>query len=434
MNNIVAIVGRPNVGKSTLFNRLIGMKKAIVDEKSGVTRDRHYGKSEWNGVSFHVIDTGGYVVNSEDIFEGEIKKQVIFAIEESDIILFMVDVINGITDLDDDIANLLRKTRKKVILVVNKVDNNQRRYEANEFYKLGMGDIFSISSINGSGTGELLDTLVKNFTIKEEQPEDDLPKFAIVGRPNVGKSSLLNSLIGEERNIVTPEAGTTRDSIFIRYQKYKHDFYLVDTAGIRKKGKVTEDLEFYSVLRAIRAIENSDVCLVMIDATRGIESQDLNIVNLAKKNHKGIVILVNKWDLIEKDTHSTLKFEKVIKQKLEPFSDIPVLFISAINRQRIYKVLEKALEVFEKRKQKIPTSRLNNVLLKAIEKYSPPAARGRYIKIKYITQLPTHAPSFVFFSNFPDLIKEPYRRYLENRIRESFDFSGVPIQIFFRKK
>ena len=434
MNNIVAIVGRPNVGKSTLFNRLIGMKKAIVDEKSGVTRDRHYGKSEWNGVSFHVIDTGGYVVNSEDIFEGEIKKQVIFAIEESDIILFMVDVINGITDLDDDIANLLRKTRKKVILVVNKVDNNQRRYEANEFYKLGMGDIFSISSINGSGTGELLDTLVENFTIKEEKPEDDLPKFAIVGRPNVGKSSLLNSLIGEERNIVTPEAGTTRDSIFIRYQKYKHDFYLVDTAGIRKKGKVTEDLEFYSVLRAIRAIENSDVCLVMIDATRGIESQDLNIVNLAKKNHKGIVILVNKWDLIEKDTHSTLKFEKVIKQKLEPFSDIPVLFISAINRQRIYKVLEKALEVFEKRKQKIPTSRLNNVLLKAIEKYSPPAARGRYIKIKYITQLPTHAPSFVFFSNFPDLIKEPYRRYLENRIRESFDFSGVPIQIFFRKK
>jgi len=434
MNNIVAIVGRPNVGKSTLFNRLIGMKKAIVDEKSGVTRDRHYGKSEWNGVSFHVIDTGGYVVNSADVFEGEIKKQVLFAIEESDIILFMVDVVNSITDLDDAIANLLRKTRKKVILVVNKVDNNQRRFEANEFYKLGMGDIFSISSINGSGTGELMDTLVENFTIKEEQPEDDLPKFAIVGRPNVGKSSLLNSLIGEERNIVTPEAGTTRDSIFIRYQKYKHDFYLVDTAGIRKKGKVTEDLEFYSVLRAIRAIENSDVCLVMIDATRGIESQDLNIVNLAKKNHKGVVILVNKWDLIEKDTHSSLKFEKTIKQKLEPFSDIPVLFISAINRQRIYKVLEKALVVFEKRKQKIPTSRLNNILLKAIEKYSPPAARGRYIKIKYITQLPTHAPSFVFFSNFPDLIKEPYRRYLENRIRENFDFSGVPIQIFFRKK
>ena len=434
MNNIVAIVGRPNVGKSTLFNRLIGMKKAIVDEKSGVTRDRHYGKSEWNGVSFHVIDTGGYVVNSADVFEGEIKKQVLFAIEESDIILFMVDVVNSITDLDDAIANLLRKTRKKVILVVNKVDNNQRRFEANEFYKLGMGDIFSISSINGSGTGELMDTLVENFTIKEEQPEDDLPKFAIVGRPNVGKSSLLNSLIGEERNIVTPEAGTTRDSIFIRYQKYKHDFYLVDTAGIRKKGKVTEDLEFYSVLRAIRAIENSDVCLVMIDATRGIESQDLNIVNLAKKNHKGVVILVNKWDLIEKDTHSSLKFEKTIKQKLEPFSDIPVLFISAINRQRIYKVLEEALVVFEKRKQKIPTSRLNNILLKAIEKYSPPAARGRYIKIKYITQLPTHAPSFVFFSNFPDLIKEPYRRYLENRIRENFDFSGVPIQIFFRKK
>jgi len=434
MNNIVAIVGRPNVGKSTLFNRLIGMKKAIVDKKSGVTRDRHYGKSEWNGVSFHVIDTGGYVINSEDVFEEEIKKQVLFAIEESDIILFMVDVVNGITDLDDDIANLLRKTRKKVILVVNKVDNNQRRYEANEFYKLGMGDIFSISSINGSGTGELLDTLVENFTIKEEKPEDDLPKFAIVGRPNVGKSSLLNSLIGEERNIVTPEAGTTRDSIFIHYLKYNHDFYLVDTAGIRKKGKVIEDLEFYSVLRAIRAIESSDVCLVMIDATRGLESQDLNILNLAKKNHKGIVILVNKWDLIEKDTHSTLKFEKAIKQKLEPFSDIPILFISAINRQRIYKVLEKALEVFEKRKQKIPTSQLNNVLLKAIEKYPPPAARGRHIKIKYITQLPTHAPSFAFFSNFPGLIKEPYSRYLENRIRESFDFSGVPIRIFFRKK
>lgn len=434
MNNIVAIVGRPNVGKSTLFNRLIGMKKAIVDEKSGVTRDRHYGKSEWNGKSFHVIDTGGYVVNSEDIFEGEIKKQVIFAIEESDIILFIVDVINGITDFDDNIANLLRKTRKKVILVVNKVDNNQRRYEANEFYKLGMGDLFSISSINGSGTGELLDTLVENFTLQEEKPEDDLAKFAIVGRPNVGKSSLLNSLIGEERNIVTPEAGTTRDSIFIRYRKYNHDFYLVDTAGIRKKGKVTEDLEFYSVLRAIRAIENSDVCLVMLDATRGLESQDLNIVNLANKNHKGIVILVNKWDLIEKDTHSALKFEKTIKQKLEPFSDIPILFISAINRQRIYKVLELALIVFEKRKQKIPTSRLNNILLKAIEKHPPPAARGRYIKIKYITQLPTHAPSFVFFSNFPDLIKEPYGRYLENRIRENFDFSGVPIQIFFRKK
>ncbi len=434
MNNIVAIVGRPNVGKSTLFNRLIGMKKAIVDEKSGVTRDRHYGKSEWNGISFHVIDTGGYVVNSEDIFEGEIKKQVIFAIEESDIILFIVDVINGITDFDDNIANLLRKTRKKVILVVNKVDNNQRRYEANEFYKLGMGDPFSISSINGSGTGELLDTLVENFTLKEEKPEDDLAKFAIVGRPNVGKSSLLNSLIGEERNIVTPEAGTTRDSIFIRYRKYNHDFYLVDTAGIRKKGKVTEDLEFYSVLRAIRAIENSDVCLVMLDATRGLESQDLNIVNLANKNHKGIVILVNKWDLIEKDTHSALQFEKTIKQKLEPFSDIPILFISAINRQRIYKVLELALIVFEKRKQKIPTSRLNNILLKAIEKHPPPAARGRYIKIKYITQLPTHAPSFVFFSNFPDLIKEPYGRYLENRIRENFDFSGVPIQIFFRKK
>ncbi len=434
MNNIVAIVGRPNVGKSTLFNRLIGVKKAIVDEKSGVTRDRHYGKSEWNGVSFHVIDTGGYVVNSEDIFEGEIKKQVLFAIEESDIILFMVDVINGITDLDDDIANLLRKTRKKVILVVNKVDNNQRQYEANEFYKLGMGDLFPISSINGSGTGELLDTLVENFTIKDEKPEDDLPKFAIVGRPNVGKSSLLNSLIGEERNIVTPEPGTTRDSIFIRYQKYNHDFYLVDTAGIRKKRKVSENLEFYSVLRAIRAIENSDVCLVIIDATRGLESQDLNIVSLAKKNHKGLVILVNKWDLIKKDTNSALKFEKVIKQKLEPFTDVPVLFISAINRQRIYKVLEKALAVFEKRKQKISTSRLNNVLLKAIEKHSPPAARGRYIKIKYITQLPTHAPSFVFFSNFPDLIKEPYRRYLENRIRESFDFSGVPIQIFFRKK
>lgn len=434
MNNIVAIVGRPNVGKSTLFNRLIGMKKAIVDEKSGVTRDRHYGKSEWNGVSFHVIDTGGYVVNSEDIFEGEIKKQVLFAIEESDIILFMVDVTSGITDLDDDIANLLRKARKKVILVVNKVDNNQRRYEANEFYKLGIGDLFPISSINGSGTGELLDTLTENLIFKEEKPDDDLPKFAIVGRPNVGKSSLINSLIGEERNIVTPEAGTTRDSIFIRYRKYNHDFYLVDTAGIRKKRKVSENLEFYSVLRAIRAIESSDVCLVMIDATRGLESQDLNIVNLAKKNHKGLVILVNKWDLIEKDTNTTLKFEKIIKQKLEPFTDIPVLFISAINRQRIYKVLEKALEVFEKRKQKISTSRLNNVLLKAIEKYSPPAARGRYIKIKYITQLPTHAPSFAFFSNFPDLIKEPYRRYLENRIRENFDFSGVPIQIFFRKK
>ncbi|MCH7657467.1 MAG: ribosome biogenesis GTPase Der [Bacteroidetes bacterium] len=434
MNNIVAIVGRPNVGKSTLFNRLLGNKQAIVDKVSGVTRDRHYGKSEWNGVGFHVIDTGGYVVSSEDIFEREIKKQVFFAIEESDIIIFMVDVTSGITDLDDAIASLLRKSGKKVILVVNKADNNQRRYEANEFYKLGMGGLFPISSINGSGTGELLDTLIENFTLKEDKPENDLPKFAIVGRPNVGKSSLINSLIGEERNIVTPEPGTTRDSIYIRYRKYNHDFYLVDTAGLRKKSKVSENLEFYSVLRAIRAIESSDVCLIMIDATRGLEAQDHNIVSLAEKNHKGLVILVNKWDLIKKDSNSAKKFEKAIKQKLEPFNDIPILFISAINRQRIYKVLEKALEVYKKRKQKISTSRLNKVLLKAIDNYSPPAVRGRAIKIKYVTQLPTHAPSFAFFCNFPKLIRTPYSRYLENRIRENFDFTGVPIQIFFRNK
>lgn len=435
MGNIVAIVGRPNVGKSTLFNRLTGSKDAIVDEQAGVTRDRHYGKVEWNGREFSVIDTGGYVTNSEDVFEDEIRKQVILAIDEADVIIFMVDVTGGITDLDEGVADILRRTRKKVFLVVNKVDNSARQYDAHLFHKFGLGDLFAVSSVSGSGTGDLLDAVVAALPKEDNaEMEKDIPRFAIVGRPNAGKSSLVNALIGEERHIVTPVAGTTRDSNYTRYNKYNHDFYIIDTAGLRKKGKVTEDLEFYSVMRAIRAIENSDVCLLMLDATRGMEAQDLNIFQLIQKNRKGVLILVNKWDLVEKDNKTVLEFEKVIRERIAPFTDVPIIFTSAITRQRLQKVLEEAMKVFKNRTQRIPTSKLNEVMLKFIEDYNPPALKGKYVKIKYVTQLPTLAPSFAFFCNHPQYVKEPYRRYLENRLRETYDFSGVPIQIFFREK
>ena len=434
MGNIVAIVGRPNVGKSTFFNRLTESKEAIVDEISGVTRDRHYGQSDWNGREFSVIDTGGYVTNSEDVFEEEIRKQVMLAMDEAHVILFVVDVESGITDLDESVAGMLRKIDKPVLLIVNKVDNNQRLYDANEFYKLGLGEIWPISSINGSGTGDMLDQLVTHFLKEDTPPQDEIPKFAIVGRPNVGKSTLINTLIGEERNIVTPIAGTTRDSILTRFTKFKHDFYLIDTAGVRKKGKVSEDLEFYSVLRSIRAIESSDVCMLLIDATRGIEGQDLNIMNLIIRNRKGVVLLVNKWDLVEKDHQSTEKFTTEIRQKAAPFQDLPIIFISAINKQRVFKVLETAMEVYQNRTQKIQTSVLNKYMLDAIEQHPPPAHKGKYVRIKYVAQLPTHAPSFAFYANLPQYIREPYKRYLENRMREKFKFTGVPIQIFFRRK
>lgn len=435
-SRIVAIVGRPNVGKSTLFNRLVEQRKAIVDETAGVTRDRNYGKGLWNGVEFSVIDTGGYVVNSDDVFEAEINKQVHLAIDEADVILFVVDVQLGITDLDDAIAALLRKSNKPVLVAVNKVDNNAKIPDAQEFYGLGLGEIYCISSMTGSGTGELLDELVEKFPAKEEilDEESNLPHLSVVGRPNVGKSSFINALIGVERNIVTNIAGTTRDAIHTRYNKFDHDFMIVDTAGLRKKGKVHEDLEFYSVLRAVRTIENSDVCLLMIDAERGVEAQDVNIFNLILRNKKGVVILVNKWDLIEKDTHSTKKFIEEIHNKIAPFVDVPILFISALTKQRIHKALETAIEVFERRAQRIKTSEVNEVLLEAIEKYPPPAVKGKHIKIKYATQLPSPTPSFALFANLPQYIKEPYRRYIENQIREKFNFSGIPIQIYFRQK
>lgn len=434
MSRIVAIVGRPNVGKSTLFNRLTDSREAIVDEESGVTRDRNYGVSNWNGVDFSVIDTGGYVQNSDDVFEEEINKQVLLAIEESDLIMFMVDVTCGIHDLDTSVASLLRRVDKKVILVVNKVDNGERLMEATEFYNLGLGDYFPLSSMNGSGTGELLDEVVKNLPANDQWDMPQLPRIAIVGRPNVGKSSLVNSLLGEERNIVTPVAGTTRDSIYTRYNKFQHDFLLVDTAGLRKKGKVSEDIEFYSVMRAVKTIENSDICLLLIDATRGIESQDLNIMSLIQKNNKGMIVLVNKWDLIEKENNTTLLFEKEIKDKTAPFTNYPILFISAINKQRIHKVLELIEQVNQNRNRKISTSELNEVMLQVVKNNPPPALKGKYVKIKYVTQLPIYTPAFAFFCNLPQYVKDPYKRYLENRMREKFDFSGVPIRIFFRKK
>ncbi len=434
MGSIVAIVGRPNVGKSTLFNRLTDSREAIVDEESGVTRDRNYGTANWNGVNFSVIDTGGYVMNSEDIFEEEINKQVLLAIDESDLILFMVDVTIGIHELDLSVADLLRRSGKKVILVVNKVDNGERLHNAVEFYGLGLGDYFALSSINGSGTGDLLDEVIRNLPKKEDEVIPDIPRVAIVGRPNVGKSSLVNSLLGEERDIVTPLAGTTRDSIYTRYHKYNHDFLLVDTAGVRKKGKVTEDVEFYSVMRAIRTIEKSDICLLLIDATRGIESQDMNIISLIIKNTKGMIILVNKWDLVTKENNTALQFEKEIREKTAPFVDYPVLFISATARQRIHRILDLVDRVNENRNRKIPTPELNEVMLGIINDTPPPAQKGKHIKIKYVTQLPVYTPSFAFFCNFPQYVKDPYKRYIENRMREKFDFSGVPLRIFFRKK
>ncbi|MFW5781095.1 MAG: ribosome biogenesis GTPase Der [Bacteroidota bacterium] len=434
MANIAAIVGRPNVGKSTLFNRLTETREAIVDETSGVTRDRHYGKAFWNGIEFSVIDTGGYIYNSDDVFEEEIKKQVRLAIEEADIILFVVDVLNGITDLDQEVAKILRKTKKPVYLVVNKVDNNQRIYDASVFYGLGMDKLHTISSINGSGTGELLDDIVPNFKDSLPEEKDEIPRFAVVGRPNVGKSSLINAFIGEDRNIVTAISGTTRDSILTRYNKFKHDFYLVDTAGLRKKGKVKENVEFYSVMRSIRAIETSDVCLLMLDATLGIEGQDMNIFNLITRNKKGVVVLVNKWDLVEKDTKTSEEYMRNIKKRLEPFDDVPVLFTSAVTKQRIHKAIDAAVEVYHNRARKIKTSQLNQIMLDAVAENHPPAVKGKHIKVKYVTQLPVKTPVFAFFCNLPQYIRDPYKRYLENKLRSHFNFTGVPIQIVFRKK
>ena len=436
MGNILAIVGRPNVGKSTFFNRLVSGRHAIVDQVAGVTRDRIYGKSDWNGVEFSIIDTGGYVVNSDDIFEEEIRKQVKLAIEEADSILFLVDVKVGITDMDQAVAEILRKSKKKVYLVANKVDNNDLQYDANEFYRFGLGKPFCISSISGSGTGDLLDEVVKNFdnAPEEEEKNLDIPKIAFVGRPNVGKSSLINALIGEERNIVTPIAGTTRDAVDTHYNKFGHNFIIVDTAGLRRKTKVREDLEFYSVMRSIRTIEGSDVCLLLLDATLGLEGQDLNIFNLIVKNKKGVVIVVNKWDLVEKDNKTTVEYTNLIKERIAPFQDVPIVFASALTKQRIHKVLETVTEVYQNRKKKIATSKLNDFLQTALEIQQPPAYKGKYIKIKYVTQLPTQTPSFAFFCNLPQYIREPYKRYMENKMRETFNFSGVPLQIYFRAK
>ncbi len=433
MGNIVAIVGRPNVGKSTLYNRLIGERQAIIDDTSGVTRDRQYGNSEWNGKTFTVVDTGGFVESSDDIFEAAIRSQVKIAIEEANVLVFIVDVSTGITDLDEEVASMLRRTKKDVFLVVNKVDNNKRMLEANEFWSLGFEDTFFISSLTGSGTGELLDAITERLVV-EEPFKTELPKFAILGRPNVGKSSLINALLGEERNIVTDIAGTTRDSIHTKYSKFDKEFYIIDTAGIRKKSKVHENLEFYSVMRAIRALEESDVCILMIDAQDGIEGQDMSILGLARKRNKGIVILINKWDLIEKETNTARDYEKQLREKIAPFDDVPIIFVSATEKQRIFKAVEAALEVYENRQQKIKTSVLNEIMQKAIEKYPPPSHRGRFVKIKYITQLPTYYPAFAFFCNNPKYVKENYKNYLENQLRSNFNFTGVPIGIFFRQK
>lgn len=431
----VAIVGRPNVGKSTLFNRLLEQRKAIVEDTPGVTRDRQYGVADWNGKNFYVIDTGGFVPDSEDHFEQEIAKQVEVAVEEASVILFIVDVATGITALDDSMADILRRATKPVFLVVNKVDNNERLLEASEFYSLGFDKIFFISSISGSGTGEVLDEITalikEDFELEEEK---GIPKFAIIGQPNVGKSSLLNALIGEERTIVSDIAGTTRDTIHTRYKLFQKDFILIDTAGIRRKAKVHEDLEFYSVIRAIKAMDEADVCLILLDAEKGIAAQDLSIFSLAAKKGKGVVVLVNKWDLLEKSTNTAKEYEKNLKQRLAPFSDVPILFISAKEKTRIFKAIEVGLQVYENRQRKVPTSQLNEVILKAIESYHPPVVRGHPIKVKYVTQLPTAVPSFAFFCNFPDDVKTPYKNYLENKLREHFDFTGVPVRIFFRKK
>ena len=434
MNTIVAIVGRPNVGKSTLFNRLIQSREAIVDSVSGVTRDRHYGKSDWNGKNFSVIDTGGYAVGSDDIFEEEIRKQVQLAIEECDIIVFVVDVTEGITPMDTEVANLLRKVKKPIFLTVNKVDNAMRTDDALEFYNLGLGEYHSISSINGGGTGDLLDAVVKMIPDDEDETEDELPRFAVVGRPNAGKSSFINTLIGVERNIVTDIAGTTRDSIDTKYNRFGFDFNLIDTAGIRRKAKVKEDLEFYSVMRAVRAIENSDVCLLVIDATRGFEGQDQSIFWLAEKNKKGVVILVNKWDLMEKETNTVKEYEAMIRREIAPFTDVPIIFISTLTKQRIFKAIESAVTVFENRKKRIPTSKLNETMLEVVQNFSPPAWKGKFVKIKYCMQLPTITPQFVFFCNLPQYVRDPYKRFVENKLREIYDFNGVPVIIHFRQK
>jgi GTP-binding protein len=434
MNNIVAIVGRPNVGKSTIFNRLTESRQAITDELSGVTRDRHYGKAEWNGREFSVIDTGGYVQGSEDIFETEIRKQVELAIDEANVILFMVDAKTGVTDLDQAVVKLLRKSNKNIVLAVNKVDNSRLLEDAVEFYNLGLGEYIPVASISGSGTGELLDELLQKFEDDVDEIEDDTPKFAVIGRPNVGKSSIINALIGKEQNIVTDIAGTTRDSLNTKYTQFGFDFTLVDTAGLRKKKNVHEDLEFYSVMRSVRAIEHSDICIHVVDAQRGFESQDQRIFHIADKNKKGVVILVNKWDLLDKSTETAIKLEEQIKKKIAPFSDVPIIFVSALKKQRLLKGLEMAIQVCKNRSQKILTSVLNDVMLPLIHNIPPPAIKGKYIRIKYCTQLPTDTPSFVFFANLPQYIKETYKRYIENQLRENFNFNGVPIQIYFRKK
>lgn len=434
MSNIVAIVGRPNVGKSTLFNRLVGMRNAIVDETSGVTRDRNYGRSDWNGKEFSVIDTGGYIIGSEDAYEYEIRRQVELAVDEADVILFIVDTMEGITPMDYDVAQLLRVSRKPLLLVANKVDNNKLQSDAQEFFALGLGEVYAISSINGSGTGDLLDAVVKEFSDDPVPEEVELPKIAFVGRPNVGKSSLINALLETEKHIVKDTPGTTRDSIFTRFQKFGYDFHLVDTAGIRKKSKVSENIEFYSVMRSIKAIEHTDVCVLMIDAEQGMESQDMNILHLAEKNGKGVVIAVNKWDLLDKDTRTHEKYKEHILKKIAPFTDVPILFISVKEKQRVLKVLEAAAMVYENRIRKISTSQLNNKLLPIIENNPPPSFRGNYVRIKYITQLPKHTPAFAFFCNYPQQVKDPYKRFIENQLRLLFPLSGVPVQIFFRKK
>jgi len=433
MGNIVAIVGRPNVGKSTLYNRLIGERQAIIDDISGVTRDRQYGQSFWNGKTFTVVDTGGFVKNSDDVFEKAIRLQVQIAIDEASVILFLVDVMTGVTDLDEQVARMLRRSDKPVLLLVNKVDNHDRMLLANEFWSLGFEETFFLSSINGSGTGDLLDAVTEHVT-EIERVEDDLPRFAVVGQPNVGKSSFVNALIGEERNIVTDIAGTTRDAIHTRYTKFDKDFLLIDTAGIRKKNKVHEDLEFYSVMRAIKAIEHADVCFLMIDATDGIESQDMSIISITLKRNKGLVLLVNKWDLVEKETNTAKEFEDTLRRRIAPFNDVPIIFVSALEKQRVFKAVEIGLEVYQNRSQKIATSKLNAALGEATQKYPPPSQKGRFAKIKYVTQLPTYYPAFVFFCNNPKYVKEAYKQYLENEWRKKFNFTGVPIGMFFRKK
>ncbi len=436
MGNLVAIVGRPNVGKSTLFNRLTNTRHAIVSDVAGTTRDRQYGKCEWCGKEFSVVDTGGWVVNSDDIFEDAIRRQVIVATEEADLVLFLVDIKNGVTDWDEDVAEILRRTKLPVILVANKADNNEDNYYASEFYSLGLGDPYTVSAMTGSGTGDLLDIIIERLPNTEKEETEDIPRFAVVGRPNAGKSSIINAFIGEDRNIVTEIAGTTRDSIYTKYDKFGFNFYLVDTAGIRRKNKVTEDLEFYSVMRSIRAIENSDVCILMIDATRGIEAQDMNIFQLIQRNNKSLVVVVNKWDLVEEKSQIAIKtFENAIRERMAPFVDFPIIFASAVTKQRIFKVLETAQKVYENRKARVGTTKLNEVMLPLIEAFPPPSVKGKYIKIKYCAQLPeTQIPSFVFYANLPQYVKEPYKRFLENKIRENWDMTGCPINVFIRQK